>query len=97
MENLMRLKGKVAIVTGGSQGIGKAIAERFAAEGAQVAIVYSRNEAAAAGVVAGIKAAGGKARAYRADCSDVADIRRFVGEVISDHGGVDILVNNAGT
>jgi NAD(P)-dependent dehydrogenase (short-subunit alcohol dehydrogenase family) len=93
----MRLNGKVAIVTGGSQGIGEAIARRFAAEGAMVAIVYSRNSAAADEVVAGIRADGGQAEAFRGDCGDVAEIRRVVGEVVESLGGVDVLVNNAGT
>lgn len=93
----MRLKDKVAIVTGSSQGIGEAVAKRLASEGATVAINYSRNDAAAQKVVADIEAAGGKARAFRANCSDVADIRRLVEEVGEAFGRIDILVNNAGT
>lgn len=93
----MRLKDKVAIVTGGSQGIGEAISRRLAREGAAVAINYSRNDAAALKVVAEIEAAGGKAKAFRADCTNVAEIRRFVDEVGGAFGGLDILVNNAGT
>jgi len=93
----MRLNGKVAIVTGGSQGIGEAVAKRLAKEGATVAVNYSRNDANAQRVVSEIEAAGGKAKAFKADCSKVVDIQRFVGEVGEAFGRIDILVNNAGT
>jgi NAD(P)-dependent dehydrogenase (short-subunit alcohol dehydrogenase family) len=92
----MKLKGKVAIVTGGSQGIGEAIAVRYAAEGARVAIVYHYNDAAAQAVAKRITAGGGKALPVKADCSKVPEIERMVGEVIRHFGTVDILVNNAG-
>ncbi len=92
----MKLAGKVAIVTGGSQGIGEAIALRYAKEGARVAIVYHRNDATAQAVVDRIAAAGGTAVAIKADCAKVPDIERMVGEVLSQFGTVDILVNNAG-
>ena len=91
----MRLKGKVAIVTGGSQGIGEAIALRYAAEGARVAVVYHANDAAAQAVVRRIDA-GGEAKPVKADCSKVAEIERMTAEVIQHFGTVDILVNNAG-
>ena len=93
----MRLENKVAIVTGGSQGIGEAIAQRFANEGASVAIVYSRNDEAANGVVNKIAAAGGRAIAVKGNCADVADIQRFVAAIGERLGDVDILINNAGT
>ncbi|QKR99883.1 3-oxoacyl-ACP reductase FabG [Sphingomonas sp. CL5.1] len=93
----MKLQGKVAIVTGGSQGIGEAIAKRLAKDGATVAIVYSRNDAAADKVVSEIVAAGGNAKAVRGNCADVADIQRFVEDVGAEFGRIDILVNNAGT
>jgi NAD(P)-dependent dehydrogenase (short-subunit alcohol dehydrogenase family) len=92
----MRLDGKIAIVTGGSQGIGKAIARRLAVEGATVAIVYSRHDAVATQAVAEIHASGGRATAFRGDCGDVQDIRRVVSEIADGLGGVDVLVNNAG-
>lgn len=92
----MRLKDKVAIVTGASQGIGESIAKRFAAEGATVVVGYSRNDGAARAVCAAIAAEGGEALALKADCSRVAEIDRLVETVMSKLGTVDILVNNAG-
>jgi 3-oxoacyl-[acyl-carrier protein] reductase len=90
------LAGKVAIVTGSSRGIGRAIAERFAAEGAAVAVNYNRSVDEARAVVAGIEQKGGKAIALQGDASAVADIRRLFRETIAKFGGVDIVVNNAG-
>ena len=91
-----KLSTKVAIVTGGSQGIGEAIARRFASDGAAVAIVYSRNDAMAARVVEDIAAAGGTAAAFKADCADIEAIEQLMGNVADQFGGIDILVNNAG-
>src|SRR5262245_59507891 len=91
----MRLEDRVAIVTGGSQGIGEAIARRYAAEGAKVAIV-NRNAEKAAGVVAAIREAGGTATAFAADISRISDIDRAVAAVLKAYGTIDILVNNAG-
>jgi NAD(P)-dependent dehydrogenase (short-subunit alcohol dehydrogenase family) len=92
----MILDGKVAIVTGGSQGIGEAIAVRYAGEGAKVAIVYHRNDANAATVARRIAAKGGTARAFKADCARVPEIDRMVADVIGHFGAAHILVNNAG-
>src|SRR4051812_7507368 len=92
----MRLQGKVAVVTGGSQGIGEAIARRYAGEGAHAVLVYSRDDAAAEAAVGRIRAEGGSASAMRADCSRVADITGLIDRVGEEHGGLDILVNNAG-
>lgn len=92
----MKLAGKVALVTGGSQGIGAAIVRRYAEEGAQVAIVARGKEAAGA-LAAEIQANGGAARAFSADCSKVDEVRRVVQEVASHFGGIDIVVSNAGT
>lgn len=92
----MRLKGKVALVTGASQGIGEAIARRFAQEGALVAVNYSKNAAVADRVVAAIHAAGGIGEAFKADCSKVPRVERLVSDVVTAFGGLDILVNNAG-
>ena len=91
----MRLKDRVAIVTGGSQGIGEAVARRYAAEGAKVAIL-NRNADKAAAVVAAIRRAGGEATAIAADISRVSDIERAVAEVLKVYGSIDILMNNAG-
>ena len=90
------LAGKVAIVTGSSRGIGRAIAERFAAEGAAVTVNYNRSADEARAVVSGIEHRGGKAIAIQGDASAVADIRRLFRETIAKFGGVDIVVNNAG-
>ncbi|MGE0255126.1 MAG: SDR family NAD(P)-dependent oxidoreductase [Alphaproteobacteria bacterium] len=92
----MRLKDKVALVTGASMGIGAAIAERYAKEGAMVAVNYLKSPGKAQEVVDRIAKAGGKAKAYRADVSKVAEIERLIAEVMKDHGRIDILVNNAG-
>ncbi|MEK7337700.1 MAG: glucose 1-dehydrogenase [Nitrospirota bacterium] len=90
------LNGKVAIVTGASSGIGQAIAERLATEGAIVVVNYLRSESKARAVVAGIQGKGGKAVAVQADMSVVADARRLVVATVAQFSRVDILVNNAG-
>lgn len=87
------LNGKVAVVTGGSRGIGAAIAEKFGSFGAFVAIIYNGNEQAAAEVKARI---GENAKIYRCNVADNASCKETVAQIISDFGGVDILVNNAG-
>lgn len=92
----MRLKDKVALVTGASMGIGAAIAERYAKEGATVAVNYLKSPDKAEEVVGRIVKAGGRAKAYRADVSKVAEIERLIAEVMKDSGRIDILVNNAG-
>lgn len=92
----MKLSGKVAIVTGGSRGIGAAIARRLAGEGAQVALFYRSNAEAADATVRAIEAAGGQAAAFKADMADEAAVRLAVREVVSHFGRVDALVNNAG-
>lgn len=92
----MKLSGKVAIVTGGSRGIGAAIARRLAGEGAQVALFYRSNAEAADATVRAIEAAGGQAAAFQADVADEAAVRLAVREVVARFGRVDALVNNAG-
>ena len=90
------LKDKVAIVTGASGGIGRAIAERLAEEGAVVVVNYGKNADGAKEVVAGIESRGGKAVAIQADMGKVADARRLVQTTMRRFGRLDILVNNAG-
>ncbi len=90
------LKGKVALVTGASKGIGAAIARELAARGAQVAVNYSGSKAAAEKVVAEIKAAGGKAIAVQANVADPDSIGPLIKTVAENLGPISILVNNAG-
>jgi len=90
------LVGKVAAVTGGDQGIGRAIAERLAREGADIAICYRKNKVGADEVVAGIKTGKRRAAAFQADVGKVSDGQRFIEEAVATLGKVDILVNNAG-
>lgn len=90
------LEGKVALVTGGGRDVGGDIARALAAEGAVVAVNYSRSRDEAEAVVTSIEAGGGKAKAYQADIGDNAQVRAMVAAVTADFGTVDILVNNAG-
>ena len=91
-----RLAGKVAIVTGASRGIGRSVAEAFAANGARVVVNYNHGAELAATVVDGIRAGGGEAIAVGGDVSQAADVKRLVAETLAHFGRVDILVNNAG-
>jgi 3-oxoacyl-[acyl-carrier protein] reductase len=90
------LNGKVAVVTGASKGIGAAIAQELAAAGAAVVVNYSQSPDQAEAVVAKIAAAGGKAKAVKADVSKPAEARKLIEAAVSTFGRLDILVNNAG-
>lgn len=90
------LDGKIALVTGASRGIGRAIARQFAEEGAHVAFTYIHNMEKAEAVVAELEALGVKARAYCCNASDFAATETLIKNVLADFGRIDILVNNAG-
>jgi 3-oxoacyl-[acyl-carrier protein] reductase len=92
-----KLEGKTALVTGGSRGIGAAIAKRLAADGANVAVTYAKDADAAASVVQEIERSGSKAIAIRADASDAKAVKAAVDKTVATFGRLDVLVNNAGT
>lgn len=90
------LKDKTALITGASRGIGRAVAEKFAREGANIAAVYFGSEQKAQALKDEIEKAGGRINIYKCDVSDFNECESTVKQVISDFGGIDILVNNAG-
>lgn len=90
------LKGKVAVVTGGSRGIGKAICLKFAENGAEIAFLYAGNTAKAEETQKELEALGVKAKAYQCNVADADAVASVVKEIVKDFGGIQILVNNAG-
>src|SRR5580698_4637970 len=94
---MSKLANKVALVTGGSRGIGAAVAKRLAADGANVAITYAKDAKAASAVVKAIERAGQKAIAIQADAADAAAVAAAVEKTVATFGRLDVLVNNAGT
>jgi 3-oxoacyl-[acyl-carrier protein] reductase len=92
-----KLEGKIALITGGSRGIGAAIAKRLAADGASIAITYAKDGKAASAVVQAIENAGGKAVAIQAEATDPEAVKSAVEQTAKTFGRIDVLVNNAGT
>ena len=90
------LESKVAIVTGGSRGIGKAICQSFAENGCDVAFTYNNSKESAENLATELNKLGVKAKAYKSDASSFDDSSKLVDDVISDFGKIDVLVNNAG-
>jgi 3-oxoacyl-[acyl-carrier protein] reductase len=93
----MEVRGKVAVVTGASTGVGRATAERLAGLGAKVVVNYARSHAEAEAAVEAIRSAGGEALAVQADVGDDAQCRALIGAAVEAYGALHILVNNAGT
>ena len=93
---MKQLSGKIALVTGGSRGIGAGIVKKLAEEGASVAITYTKSAAKAEAIAAEINAAGGTAIAIAANNNDAAQVTAAVEQTVKTFGGIDILVNNAG-
>ena len=92
----MLLKGKIAIITGASRGIGESIARSFIAQGATVAFTYRSSEEKAKELEKSLTAGGGQARGFKSDASKMEDAENLVKEVLETYGGIDIVINNAG-
>ncbi len=93
---MKRLTGKVALITGGTRGIGKGIVELFAAEGATVVFTYAGSTDKAAALVAALTAQGATVQAVQADAADFALAQQVIDDIVKQHGKIDVVVNNAG-
>lgn len=93
----MTLEGRVAVVTGGGRGIGRAIAQRLGAEGAKVAVTYRSNDQAARETARLVRKAGGECEIFKGDVSEAGDVKRVFDGVAEAFGAVEVLINNAGT
>ena len=92
----MKLKGRVALVTGGARGIGRAVSLKLAAEGAFVIVNYSSSQESANKTVEEIKLNGGAASAYKCDVAVFSEVKEMIAQIIKEHLKLDILINNAG-
>ena len=90
------LKGKTALITGASKGIGRAIAQRYAEQGANIAFTYLSSVEKGEALVSELESKGIKAKGYRSDASDFAAAEQLINDVVTDFGSLDILINNAG-
>ncbi|MEY4913241.1 MAG: 3-oxoacyl-[acyl-carrier-protein] reductase, partial [Bacteroidota bacterium] len=96
MNTTTLLQGKIALVTGGSRGIGMGIARKLASQGADIAFTYKSSQQSALELEKELQAMGVRARAYASDAADYAQAEKLIEQILADFGGLEIIVNNAG-